>query len=61
MKMENKQSMLRDGALEGQVIVITGGGTGLGRSMAEAFVRLGPRCALPAENWMCCKSQLQRS
>ncbi|MBK9419579.1 MAG: SDR family oxidoreductase [Flavobacteriales bacterium] len=39
--MENKQSMLRDGALDGKVIVVTGGGTGLGRSMAEAFLRLG--------------------
>lgn len=46
MKMENKQSMLRDGALEGQVIVITGGGTGLGRSMAEAFVRLGAKVCI---------------
>lgn len=41
MNMENKQSMLRDGALDGKVIVVTGGGTGLGRSMAEAFLRLG--------------------
>ena len=41
MNMEKKQSMLRDGALDGKVIVVTGGGTGLGRSMAEAFLRLG--------------------
>lgn len=33
--------MLRDGALKGHVIVITGGGTGLGRSMAETFLRAG--------------------
>lgn len=39
--MSDTKSMLRDGALEGQVIVITGGGTGLGRSMSEAFLRLG--------------------
>ncbi len=39
--MENTGTMLRDGALNGKVIVVTGGGTGLGRSMAEAFLRLG--------------------
>lgn len=33
--------MLRDDALKGRVIVITGGGTGLGRSMAACFLRLG--------------------
>lgn len=41
MTMTNTTSMMRDGALEGKVIVITGGGTGLGRSMAEGFLRLG--------------------
>ena len=38
--------MLREGALDGQVIVITGGGTGLGRSMAEAFLRLGAQVCI---------------
>ena len=33
--------MLRDGALEGKNILITGGGTGLGRSMGEYFLELG--------------------
>lgn len=33
--------MLRPGALQGKTIVVTGGGTGLGRSMSEAFLRLG--------------------
>lgn len=33
--------MLRDGALDGIVAVITGGGTGLGRAMAEQCLRLG--------------------
>ncbi len=44
--MDEKLSMLRDGALEGQVIVVTGGGTGLGRSMAEAFLRLGAKVCI---------------
>lgn len=39
--MATTNGMLREDALKGQVIVITGGGTGLGRSMAEAFLRLG--------------------
>lgn len=33
--------MLRDGALKGQTIIVTGGGTGLGRSMGKYFLELG--------------------
>lgn len=33
--------MLRDGALKGKNILVTGGGTGLGRSMGEYFLQLG--------------------
>ena len=44
--MDTKKGMLRDGALDGQVVVITGGGTGLGRSMAEAFLRLGAKVCI---------------
>ena len=33
--------MFRDGLLGGQRILVTGGGTGLGREMAEGFVKLG--------------------
>ncbi|MCY0899435.1 MAG: SDR family oxidoreductase [Firmicutes bacterium] len=38
--------MFRDDLLKGKVIMITGGGTGLGRSMAEAFGSLGGALAL---------------
>lgn len=38
--------MLREGAMEGMVVVVTGGGTGLGRSMAEQCLRLGARVAI---------------
>ncbi len=33
--------MLKDGALKGQTIIVTGGGTGLGRSMGKYFLELG--------------------
>lgn len=33
--------MLREGALKGKTIVITGGGTGLGRAMGESLLQLG--------------------
>lgn len=44
--MELAKSMMRDGALEGMVVVITGGGTGLGRGMAEQCLRLGARVVI---------------
>ena len=42
----NTSGMLRDGALDGKVIMITGGGTGLGRSMGEYFLELGAKLAI---------------
>ncbi|MFC6999974.1 SDR family oxidoreductase [Rufibacter roseus] len=35
------EPMLRDGALKGKTIIITGGGTGLGKSMGIYFLKLG--------------------
>ncbi|MBK1440580.1 SDR family oxidoreductase [Parapedobacter sp. ISTM3] len=35
------QGALREGALAGKTIVVTGGGTGLGRAMATYFLQLG--------------------
>ncbi|MBA9077957.1 MULTISPECIES: SDR family oxidoreductase [Rufibacter] len=35
------EPMLREGALTGKTIIITGGGTGLGKSMGMYFLRLG--------------------
>jgi len=46
MSMENKEPMLRDGALKDKVVVITGGGTGLGRGMAEQCLRLGAKVCI---------------
>ena len=33
--------MLRDNALKGKTILVTGGGTGLGRAMSKYFLELG--------------------
>jgi len=42
----DRQPMLRDGSFAGRVVVITGGGTGLGRAMGECLLRLGARLAI---------------
>ncbi len=40
------EGMMRDDALEGKRIVVTGGGTGLGRSMATYMSKLGAQVAI---------------
>ncbi len=39
--MNYTEPMLRDDALKGKTILVTGGGTGLGRSMGTYFLKLG--------------------
>ncbi|WFL77697.1 SDR family oxidoreductase [Altererythrobacter arenosus] len=39
--MDTSQLMFRDGLMAGERILVTGGGTGLGREMSEAFLKLG--------------------
>nr|WP_137676163.1 SDR family oxidoreductase [Parerythrobacter lutipelagi] len=39
--MEIDKLMYRDGLMDGQRILVTGGGTGLGKEMTEAFLKLG--------------------
>ncbi|MEN9337237.1 MAG: putative 2,4-dienoyl-CoA reductase, partial [Bacteroidota bacterium] len=42
--------MLRDGALEGKTIVITGGGSGLGKAMTKYFMELGAHVAITSRD-----------
>lgn len=44
--MKKSEGMLKEDALSGKVILITGGGTGLGRSMGEYFLQLGAELAI---------------
>ena len=39
--MNYTEPMLREGALKGKTILVTGGGTGLGKSMTKYFLQLG--------------------
>ncbi|MEM7729765.1 MAG: SDR family NAD(P)-dependent oxidoreductase, partial [Pseudomonadota bacterium] len=39
--MDMTKMMFRPGLMEGQRILVTGGGTGLGKEMAEGFLSLG--------------------
>lgn len=40
------EPMLREGALKGKTIIVTGGGTGLGRSMVKYFLELGANAVI---------------
>lgn len=38
--------MLKENSLQGKTIIVTGGGTGLGRSMVKSFLQLGAKVAI---------------
>jgi NAD(P)-dependent dehydrogenase (short-subunit alcohol dehydrogenase family) len=48
--MDYGQKMLRDNALKGKTIVVTGGGSGLGKSMATYFLELGANIVITSRN-----------
>jgi len=48
--MKYTQKMLRDNALKGKTIVVTGGGSGLGKAMSKYFLELGANVAITSRN-----------
>lgn len=48
--MQYTDKMLRDGALKDKVIVVTGGGSGLGKSMTKYFMELGAKVAITSRD-----------
>lgn len=48
--MAYTDKMLRDNALADKVIVVTGGGSGLGKSMTKYFMELGARVAITSRD-----------
>jgi NAD(P)-dependent dehydrogenase (short-subunit alcohol dehydrogenase family) len=48
--MEFTKKMLRDDALKGKTIIVTGGGSGLGKAMTKYFMELGANVAITSRN-----------
>ncbi len=48
--MTYTQKMLRDDALKNKTIVVTGGGSGLGKAMTKYFLELGAKVAITSRN-----------
>lgn len=48
--MNFNAKMLRDGALKGKTIIVTGGGSGLGKAMTKYFLELGANVAITSRN-----------
>ncbi len=47
---EYQKPMLKDGSLEDKVIVVTGGGSGLGKAMATYFLELGAKVSITSRD-----------
>ncbi|MCK5815141.1 MAG: SDR family oxidoreductase [Flavobacteriaceae bacterium] len=48
--MMYSKPMLKEGSLNGMVIVVTGGGSGLGKAMTTYFLELGAKVAITSRN-----------
>ncbi|HLV62001.1 SDR family oxidoreductase [Galbibacter sp.] len=48
--MDYNKKMLRDDALKSKTIVVTGGGSGLGKAMTRYFLELGAQVAITSRN-----------
>jgi len=53
--MDTSKLMFRDGLMKDERILITGGGTGLGREMAEGFLKLGAEVHICGRRGGVCK------
>ncbi len=49
--MKYTEPMLRENALQGKTIVVTGGGTGLGKSMTRYFLELGANVVITSRKY----------
>ncbi|HEX8563011.1 MAG TPA: SDR family oxidoreductase [Flavobacterium sp.] len=49
--MDFKAKMLRDDALAGKTVVVTGGGSGLGKAMTKYFLELGAKVAITSRDF----------
>lgn len=50
MQTSYNSPMLRDGALLGEIFIVTGGGSGLGKAMTKYFLTLGAKVAITSRN-----------
>ncbi|HEX8576160.1 MAG TPA: SDR family oxidoreductase [Flavobacterium sp.] len=48
--MDFTKKMLRDNALDNKIIVVTGGGSGLGKAMTKYFMELGAKVAITSRD-----------
>ena len=48
--MKYTEGMLRDHALKDKIIIVTGGGSGLGKAMTRYFLQLGAKVAITSRN-----------
>ena len=48
--MKYQEPMLKEGSLKEKVIVVTGGGSGLGKSMSKYFLELGAKVVITSRN-----------
>lgn len=54
--MSNKEGMLREDALKGKVVIVTGGGSGIGKSMSAYFLQLGAKVVITSRKFDVLKS-----
>ena len=56
----NTEGMLKEGALRGKTFIVTGGGTGLGRSMGKYFLELGANLVITSRKMEVLEASAQK-